>query len=752
MGQMKLIRRKVSTFLFTLLSLAVISIFMTAPVPAMAAGTSISISPSSQSIENGDTFNVSLVINTDTASRGWQATVNYDTSKLIANSCTEGGFLHDWAIAHGDNTSDQSSGIDPAQGKINLAYIITGDTDPGGPSGSGALCTISFTAKQSVNSITGITLSNVIVSDIDAQQITGATTIGGLLRIGTITTTTSGGQTGSLHPLEVYVQNGSSGNPVLVHSYSQSEMESLAMSQPQYYSGIDSMPAAVQGKGIGVLLSTLLDSSGISFDQGASIKLYATDTEPNPYVTLTYDYLLGKQRYYYPNFTDVNNKNTDNAVAIDPMLCISSYQGRYLTRSQLDSYTMNASDSYRFCFGLLPSDVTGTTITANKFVKWVDRIDIILSDTYSITIDSDITGGTVTSNKSNAAEGDTVKLTVTPDSENRLKKDSLVVSYNGNHTVKLTAKADNVYTFTMPAYNVTVTAEFEDIPDTSSCTATFMSDGIIYTTISTTSGSTISAPAVPTKIDYSFAGWYSDESLMNAVIFPYKVMSNVTFYAKWTANTLTNYIITASAGTGGTISPSGNVTVNQHSSQAFTIVANAGYQIADVQVDGISQGAIPGYTFLDVTAGHSISAAFVIAQIPLITSFTPVSGETGSIVTITGNNFNGTTGVSFGGVAAQSFTVDSDTQITAIVGNGASGAIVVTTGGGLAIKDGFTFSTQTVSSQTITIQTIDTGTINTQTTSTSATSTWTDDIKWIIVTAIAGVAVLLLMIYVIRKK
>ncbi len=244
---MKLIRRIVSTFLFTLLSLAVISIFMTAPVPAMAAGTSISISPSSQSIENGDTFNVSLVINTDTASRGWQATVNYDTSKLIANSCTEGGFLHDWAIAHGDNTSDQSSGIDPAQGKINLAYIITGDTDPGGPSGSGTLCTISFTAKQSVNSITGITLSNVIVSDIDAQQITGATTIGGLLRIGTITTTTSGGQTGSLHPLEVYVQNGSSGNPVLVHSYSQSEMESLAMSQPQYYSGIDSMPAAVQG-------------------------------------------------------------------------------------------------------------------------------------------------------------------------------------------------------------------------------------------------------------------------------------------------------------------------------------------------------------------------------------------------------------------------------------------------------------------------------------------------------------------------
>ena len=59
----------------------------------------------------------------------------------------------------------------------------------------------------------------------------------------------------------------------------------------------------------------------------------------------------------------------------------------------------------------------------------------------------------------------------------------------------------------------------------------------------------------------------------------------------------TTYTITATAGTGGSISPSGSISVAQGGSQTFSIAANTGYQISSVTVDGVSQGAISSYTF-----------------------------------------------------------------------------------------------------------------------------------------------------------
>jgi hypothetical protein len=67
---------------------------------------------------------------------------------------------------------------------------------------------------------------------------------------------------------------------------------------------------------------------------------------------------------------------------------------------------------------------------------------------------------------------------------------------------------------------------------------------------------------------------------------------------------------------------------------------------------------------------------------PTITSFSPPSGPVGTSVTITGTAFTGTTKVTFGGVAATTFTVNSATQITATVPTGAkSGKIGITTNG-----------------------------------------------------------------------
>lgn len=70
------------------------------------------------------------------------------------------------------------------------------------------------------------------------------------------------------------------------------------------------------------------------------------------------------------------------------------------------------------------------------------------------------------------------------------------------------------------------------------------------------------------------------------------------------------YTVTATAGSGGAISPSGAVSVNEGGSQTFSITANSGYQISTVSVDGVNQGAMASYTFTNVTADHTISAAF----------------------------------------------------------------------------------------------------------------------------------------------
>ncbi len=70
---------------------------------------------------------------------------------------------------------------------------------------------------------------------------------------------------------------------------------------------------------------------------------------------------------------------------------------------------------------------------------------------------------------------------------------------------------------------------------------------------------------------------------------------------------------------------------------------------------------------------------------PVVLNFSPASGAVGSSVVIIGNSFTGATKVTFGGVKATVFSVDSYTQITATVpANAKTGKIQVTTPGGTA--------------------------------------------------------------------
>ena len=71
------------------------------------------------------------------------------------------------------------------------------------------------------------------------------------------------------------------------------------------------------------------------------------------------------------------------------------------------------------------------------------------------------------------------------------------------------------------------------------------------------------------------------------------------------------YTITATAGAGGNIDPTGEIILNAGESQTFTITPFTGFLINEIVVDGLSIGSDATYTFENVSDNHTIDASFV---------------------------------------------------------------------------------------------------------------------------------------------
>lgn len=76
------------------------------------------------------------------------------------------------------------------------------------------------------------------------------------------------------------------------------------------------------------------------------------------------------------------------------------------------------------------------------------------------------------------------------------------------------------------------------------------------------------------------------------------------------ADIQTQFTITATAGNGGTIAPTGATKVYKGTSKAFTITPNEGYHVDSLTVDGTAVDVVTEYTFSDVTANHTIAVTF----------------------------------------------------------------------------------------------------------------------------------------------
>ncbi len=145
------------------------------------------------------------------------------------------------------------------------------------------------------------------------------------------------------------------------------------------------------------------------------------------------------------------------------------------------------------------------------------------------------------------------------------------------------------------------------------------------------------------------------------------IAASHTISATFSAQT-TQYTITASAGSNGSISPSGSVAVNSGGSQTFAITPATGYQVSSVVVDGTSVGAVSTYTFSNVTANHTIAATFAVDPFTI----TPTAGPNGTISPAAPVSVN------YG--ASQTFTITPSNgyQVSSVVVDGTSVGAVTT--------------------------------------------------------------------------
>ena len=229
---------------------------------------------------------------------------------------------------------------------------------------------------------------------------------------------------------------------------------------------------------------------------------------------------------------------------------------------------------------------------------------------FTITVKTD-GNGTASASHAKAVVGTEIRLTATPKEGYHFKEWQVI---SGNVTIK-----DNK--FTMPDGNVEVKAIFEkDAP--TEFIVTFDGNGGTPSvgSMTTTNQKLSSLPSASRSGRYSFDGWYTEKSGGTKITKDTVFSANTTVYAHWTyiggggSSGYSYYTIKATAGAGGSISPSGNVSVREGRDQTFTITPDKGYAVANVKIDGKSIGAVKSYTFENVRRTHTIEVIFMKAN------------------------------------------------------------------------------------------------------------------------------------------
>lgn len=137
-----------------------------------------------------------------------------------------------------------------------------------------------------------------------------------------------------------------------------------------------------------------------------------------------------------------------------------------------------------------------------------------------------------------------------------------------------------------------------------------------YTNGECTLGETTTPPTKPGTY-YVLATIDSSSNYTSAVSNTAKLVIRSTSTSSTTATSATQpttakttYTVTASAGTGGSVSPSGAQKVESGSNISFAATPDKGYEVEEIKVDGKSMGSVAVYTFRNVTGAHTVEFTF----------------------------------------------------------------------------------------------------------------------------------------------
>jgi hypothetical protein len=353
---------------------------------------------------------------------------------------------------------------------------------------------------------------------------------------------------------------------------------------------------------------------------------------------------------------------------------IAPTTGYHIDSVIVDGAKVDSTTSYTF-----------VSVTSNHTIRVVFAIN-----QFTITASAGINGsispsGTVTVNYSANR-----KFTVTPNAGyhvdslivNGIKTDSTTsytfTNVNSNHTIR-SVFAINLYAITatagsngsiLPGGTVSVvyggSQTFSITPVTGYHVDTLLVDGIrvdsttgytflnvqanhsiaarfsinTYAIVSSTAGPGTITPTPNVQVSYGGSqqftvtpgiGAHLDSVLVDGVRVDStssytfsNVQANHTISARFSFNT---YTIAASAGTGGTVTPSGLVSVTHGLNQTFTFSPETNYHVDSVIVDGVFAGSGTTYTFISVVTSHTIRAVFAFSQYTI----TANAGEHGSV-------------------------------------------------------------------------------------------------------------------------